>query len=140
MNWHKNVSTLIEGGLIFMCIGVHTYTSTHKEYDHYVTIGPFFLGAILCLFFSASYHAFCCYSLPVSNLFRKLDYAGISILTMGSFVPWLHYAFMCDIAAKAFYMIFIGVLGLACIAVSLIDKFGAAEYRATRAGKSALTI
>lgn len=97
-------------------------------------IGAFFIGAVVCLFFSASYHTFCCYSISVSNLFRKLDYCGISVLTMGSFVPWLHYAFMCDITTKTFYLILIGILGCTCIAVSLIDKFGEADYRATRAG------
>lgn len=97
-------------------------------------IGAFFIGAVVCLFFSASYHTFCCYSISVSNVFRKLDYCGISVLTMGSFVPWLHYAFMCDITAKTFYLVLIGILGCTCIAVSLIDKFGEADYRAMRAG------
>lgn len=103
-------------------------------------IGAFFIGAVVCLFFSASYHTFCCYSISVSNIFRKLDYCGISVLTMGSFVPWLHYAFMCDITAKTFYLVLIGILGCTCIAVSLIDKFGEADYRAMRAGTSSMIL
>jgi len=54
---------------------------------------------------------------------------------MGSFVPWLHYAFYCDLNLKILYLIFICSLGSMCIAVSFIDKFGTAEYRALRAGR-----
>merc|ERR1711962_131666 len=53
----------------------------------------FFIGAILCLGFSFMFHTVSCHSEFVGKLFSKLDYCGIAILIMGSFVPWLYYGF-----------------------------------------------
>ncbi len=53
---------------------------------------------------------------------------------MGSFVPWLYYAFYCDSIPKTVYLVFIGMLGVCCIIVSLWDKFSEPEFRAIRAG------
>ena len=36
----------------------------------------------------------------VSKLFCKLDYVGISLLTVGSFVPWIYYGFYCQYTPK----------------------------------------
>ena len=70
----------------------------------------------------------------LKNLSR-IDYCGISILTMGSFVPWLYYAFYCEVIAKIIYLVLIAILGTSCIVVSLWDKFSQPEFRAVRAGK-----
>ncbi len=55
-------------------------------------------------------------------------------MTMGSFVPWLYYAFYCESIPKIGYLILIGILGIACIVVSLWDKFSEPQFRAIRAG------
>ena len=54
---------------------------------------------------------------------------------MGSFVPWLYYAFYCESIPKVVYLVFIAILGISCIVVSLWDKFSEPEFRAIRAGK-----
>lgn len=54
---------------------------------------------------------------------------------MGSFVPWLYYAFYCEPIPKIAYLILIAILGTACIVVSLWDKFSEPQFRAIRAGK-----
>ena len=41
----------------------------------------------------------------------RLDYCGIALLTMGSFVPWLYYSFYCRIEPKITYLALILVLG-----------------------------
>lgn len=64
----------------------------------------------------------------------RLDYVGISLLIMGSFVPWLYYSFYCRSEPKYTYMITITVLGTACIIVSLWDKFSEPLFRPLRAG------
>lgn len=64
----------------------------------------------------------------------RIDYCGISILTIGSFVPWLYYAFYCESVPKVVYLILIGMLGVSCIVVSMWDKFREPEFRAIRAG------
>ena len=76
----------------------------------------------------------------MSKLFCKLDYVGISLLTVGSFVPWIYYGFYCQYTPKVrqngswvgnlkyhlfkvVYLSIISVLGIACIAVTMMDKF-----------------
>ena len=68
-------------------------------------------------------------------VFFRLDYCGIAILTMGSFVPWLYYSFYCRTGPKIAYLVLIFVLGTSCIVVSLWDKFSEPEFRGIRAGK-----
>ncbi|CAG2193138.1 ADIPOR [Mytilus edulis] len=70
----------------------------------------------------------------VGKLFNKLDYCGIAILTMGSFVPWLYYSFYCRLVPKIAYLVLIFVLGTICIVVSLFDKFREPQFRGIRAG------
>lgn len=53
---------------------------------------------------------------------------------MGSFVPWLYYAFYCDALPKITYLVLIGMLGFSCIVVSLWDKFSTPQFRVVRAG------
>lgn len=64
----------------------------------------------------------------------RLDYCGIALLTMGSFVPWLYYSFYCQLSPKIIYLCLIIVLGSTCIVVSMWDKFAAPQYRPLRAG------
>ena len=37
-----------------------------------------------------------CHSSRILHIFGKLDYSGIALLTMGSFVPWVYYTFYCE--------------------------------------------
>lgn len=131
-----NIWTHLIGALSF--IGVATYFLTRPnveiQFQEKVVFGAFFLGAIICLFCSALFHTFYCYSPSVSKFFNKIDYCGISVLTIGSFVPWLYYAFYCESVPKVVYLIFILMLGVSCIIVSLWEKFSEPEFRAIRAG------
>ena len=68
-----------------------------------------------------------------------MDYCGIALLTMGSFVPWLYYSFYCRLEPKITYLILIFVLGTACIIVSMWDKFAEPKYRTVRAGEQPLS-
>jgi len=93
----------------------------------------FFLGAILCLGLSSLFHTVCCHSEHISKLFCKLDYVGISLLTVGSFVPWIYYGFYCQFAPKVIYLTTISVLGVCAIIVTMLDRFSTSEYRPLRA-------
>lgn len=131
-----NIWTHLFGALMFIFIAISTFSIPTKEkpLQEKFIFGIFFFGAITCLFCSTFYHTFSCYSSKVSVVFKKIDYCGISILTMGSFVPWLYYAFYCQQTTMFVYIIFILFLGSSCIIVSLWEKFGTSEYRALRAG------
>jgi len=70
------------------------------ELQEKIVFGAFFAGAIICLGFSFMFHTVNCHSQFVGKLFSKLDYCGIALLIMGSFVPWLYYGFYCHFKPK----------------------------------------
>ena len=82
--------------------------------------------------FSWLYHTLYCHSVQMNKLFSKLDYSGIAILILGSFVPWLYYGFYCDQAHMIFYIASMVVLSTCCIIFSLWEKFAAPTYRPIR--------
>ncbi|KAL7673414.1 hypothetical protein ACOME3_008273 [Neoechinorhynchus agilis] len=96
-------------------------------------VGAFFIGIITCLLCSTVFHIFACHSCRVCKIFNKIDYCGISVLVIGSFIPWLHYAFYCNVAAKIFYLVLLSAFGIICIFISVLDKFGEPECRNLRA-------
>ena len=89
----------------------------------------FFLSAQLCLFFSTLFHTLGCHSSRILHIFGKLDYSGIALLTMGSFVPWVYYTFYCETQSKIVYMVTISVLGLTAILLSQWERFAQPQYR-----------
>ncbi len=71
------------------------------------------------------------------SLFR-LDYSGIALLIMGSFVPWLYYSFYCSPQPRLIYLTIVCVLGIAAIVVAQWDRFSTPRHRPTRAGGQSL--
>lgn len=92
-------------------------------------LGLFFAGAVMCMGLSAFFHTVICHSKWACDTFSKFDYVGISVLILGSLVPWIYYSFYCDNIIRAIYMTLILVLGSASIFVSLWPKFGTVQYR-----------
>lgn len=68
----------------------------------------------------------------------RLDYSGIALLIMGSFVPWLYYSFYCSPQPRLIYLSIVCVLGISAIIVAQWDRFATPKHRQTRAGRSAL--
>lgn len=68
-------------------------------------------------------------------LLIRLDYCGIALLIMGSFVPWLYYGFYCHYEHKLVYLTVVLVLGVLSIIVSLYDKFSEPNLRPLRTGR-----
>ena len=83
----------------------------------------FFIGAMICLLCSTLFHTMSCHSEFVSNVFSRLDYAGISILICGSSITWLYFGFYCEFYHRLTYMTTIAILGLLTIVLTLMDKF-----------------
>lgn len=131
-----NIWTHMIGCIAFVCIAAYflIHPSLDIQLQEKVVFGIFLAGAIICLGFSFTFHTLSCHSQFVSKVFSKLDYCGISLLIMGSSVPWLYYGFYCHYQPKVIYLVGICTLGIATILVSLLDKFSKPEWRPFRAG------
>uniref|UniRef100_A0A673K306 Adiponectin receptor protein 1-like n=1 Tax=Sinocyclocheilus rhinocerous TaxID=307959 RepID=A0A673K306_9TELE len=138
-DWLIKLSQCVPTGLIlFLCLGTLTMLRPNMSFmapvQEKVVFGVFFLGAVLCLCFSWLFHTVYCHSEKVSRTFSKLDYSGIALLIMGSFVPWLYYSFYCSPQPRLIYLSVVCVLGVAAIIVAQWDRFATPRHRSTRAG------
>lgn len=131
-----NIWTHLIGCLAFFCLGVWFLTrpNNHIQWQEKIVFSFFFGGAVLCLGLSFAFHTLCCHSINVGRIFCKLDYMGISLLIIGSFIPWIYYGFYCRMEPKITYIAMVSVLGTAAIIVSLWDRFSEPRYRPLRAG------
>uniref|UniRef100_A0AC35TP60 HlyIII-domain-containing protein n=1 Tax=Rhabditophanes sp. KR3021 TaxID=114890 RepID=A0AC35TP60_9BILA len=131
-----NVWTHIVGSLSFIAMAVWFMTRPFVDVPgtSKLIFLPFFVGATLCMGCSAAFHLVFFKSKAVGAFFAKLDYSGIALLIIGSFIPWIYYAFNCWPSLIKFYMISIIVMGVAAIIVSLFEKFAQPKYRPLRAG------
>lgn len=131
-----NIWTHLLGFIAFTAVALYFLTrpSLEIQWQEKAVFSAFFVGAILCLGFSTVFHTVYCHSEGVGKFFNKLDYCGIALLTMGSFVPWLYYSFYCRLSPKIIYLVLIFVLGSSCIVISLWDKFAQPKFRPLRAG------
>nr|KAF6270638.1 adiponectin receptor 1 [Myotis myotis] len=134
-----NIWTHLLGFVLFLFLGILTMLRPNMYFmaplQEKVVFGMFFLGAVLCLSFSWLFHTVYCHSEKVSRTFSKLDYSGIALLIMGSFVPWLYYSFYCSPQPRLIYLSIICVLGISAIIVAQWDRFATPKHRQTRAVK-----
>jgi len=131
-----NIWTHMLGCIAFLGVGAFFLSCTDADIrgEDKLVFGAFFTGACVCLGLSTCFHTFLCHSEWAGQLFSKLDYVGIALLIMGSFVPWLHYSFYCDAIPRIIYLSVEIVLGLLSITVSLWPRFGEPKFRPLRAG------
>ncbi|CAH8522415.1 unnamed protein product [Heterobilharzia americana] len=78
-------------------------------------------------------HSGAWFFMRVGRLFNKLDYMGIALLVIGSFVPWIHYSFYCHKQFKFVYITAVLILGSVCAFVCTQDYFLTPAYRVARA-------
>ena len=117
-------------------------SSVTDKFSNLVVRGPdtldvagftaFFVGSVVCLGFSSTYHAIQCHSLSVSKQFNKLDYVGIVVMIVGSFLPALHYGFYCHPHYQLGYSIAISSLGALAMYVVLAPSYATPAYRPYR--------
>ncbi|XP_050302889.1 adiponectin receptor protein isoform X2 [Anthonomus grandis grandis] len=131
-----NIWTHMLGCVAFIGIAIYFLMrpTLEIELQEKIVFGAFFAGAIICLGCSFIFHTVNCHSRFVGKLFSKLDYCGIALLIMGSFVPWLYYGFYCHFKPKVIYLSVVCALGVTSIMVSLWDKFSESGWRPFRAG------
>ncbi|KAJ0989846.1 hypothetical protein J5N97_008202 [Dioscorea zingiberensis] len=93
----------------------------------------FLIGAMTCLACSFLSHLLACHSRRLNLLFWRVDYAGISIMIVTSFVPPIYYAFFCHPLARFAYLSTISILGLLAIVTLLAPSLSAPQFRPFRA-------
>ncbi|CEF60745.1 Adiponectin receptor protein [Strongyloides ratti] len=130
-----NIWTHLIGCVAFFVLALWFLTrpDTHIQFQEKLVFSFFFLSAIICLGASFVFHTVSCHSIPVVRFFSKLDYVGISLLIIGSFIPWIYYGFYCRALPKVTYITMIAILGVAAVVVSLWDKFSEPKFRPYRA-------
>jgi len=106
---------------------------SHIQLQDKIIFSFFLVGAVLCLGMSAVFHTVSCHSKAIVHLFSRLDYTGISLLIVGSFIPWIYYGFYCRLWPKVSYITMIVCFGVAAVFVSLNKKFNDKKYRTLRA-------
>ena len=114
-----------------------------------VVMGIFFFSIALAMGMSASFHALSNHSPSVAKFWNQLDYAGISCLIAGSFVPSVYYGFWCDPKRQVVYWAMVSsircalteigllwqifALGTGCTAASVLPRFRTPDWRPFRA-------
>lgn len=133
-----NIWSHLLGCLFFLLIALRFFNlPSHvflgHEYGQKIVFSLFFLGAVFCLSLSAAYHTMNCHSQSVNRVFHKLDYVGISLLIVGSYIPWIYYGFYCHQTARRGYLATISLLCITTIIVTMAERFATPRYRPVRA-------
>ncbi|KAJ6829182.1 heptahelical transmembrane protein ADIPOR2-like [Iris pallida] len=93
----------------------------------------FLVGAMVCLACSSISHLLACHSQCLNLFFWRLDYTGISIMIVSSFVPPIYYAFLCNPLPRLIYLSTISALGLLAIFTLLAPSLSSPRFRPFRA-------
>lgn len=78
---------------------------TIVDYDYTVPRWPlaiFYIGGMICLGFSATFHLFSAHSKIVKRVFNRMDYGGIAVLIVCSCYPPYYYYFYCNFSKSQF--------------------------------------
>ncbi|KAK4445670.1 hemolysin-III channel protein Izh2 [Podospora aff. communis PSN243] len=139
-NESVNIWTHLLGSVLFTLLSLYLYILLHPRYEtasqaDILVFACFFAGAAVCLGMSATYHTLCNHSESVAKWGNKLDYSGIVVLIVGSYVPALWYGLGChgEGGLMSFYLGMIALLGLGCLAVSWFEHFRTPAWRPYRA-------
>ncbi|EIM89163.1 HlyIII-domain-containing protein [Stereum hirsutum FP-91666 SS1] len=107
---------------------------TTAGWTDYAMMTVFLASAVFCLFNSAFYHAVGAHSLAVSTRCHALDYAGIIVLTVGSFYPCIYYAFYCEPVYQVVYLSTITIAGCGAAYIVLNPTYATPSHRGARTG------
>ena len=118
INYEENIQTMID----------------NKE-EKYLPRWPIFImivSAILCLSFSAIFHAFGIISQKYYTILSRFDYGGISLLITGSCFPPYYFFFYYSDTMRYLYLTFISIFGISTFCYSLTNDFNSPKRRTLR--------
>ena len=131
-----NIWSHLIGSILFISLIVYTNINIviQKPFGDLVSVNIFLLSVVSCFTLSAIMHIFYPMSKKLCKQLLKLDYIGISLLILGSYGPFIYYAFYCNLQLQWTYYIFLNICGLLTIITSCYDTFQQSTYRCYRAG------
>ncbi len=119
-NESVNVYSHLLGALAFTLAALISFYTLGPRYQtasrsDVVAFGTFFLGAIVCLGISATFHAVSNHSVEVLSFMNKLDCVGIVLLITGSFIPSIYYGFYCEPTLQLLYWTMVSSIVFLCL-------------------------
>ncbi|KAI8144151.1 hemolysin-III related-domain-containing protein [Fennellomyces sp. T-0311] len=120
-------------GLIVTVILFFQYFFLQDEWSSQTGFGAlsmtlFFISCTICLSCSCVYHTFACHSKNVSVACNCIDYFGITMLIIGSWLPAYHYYFYCEPKWQVAYTAVMLIAGAATATMMIVPRFQAEEY------------
>lgn len=138
--WHNETINIWTHFLpsVFFAVFLVTHSSMSSEsfvnqLEEKQIIGLFVFSAWLCLFLSALFHTLIAHSKKIASIYSRLDFCGITLLIMGSFIPWIYYNFYCMPQSQLSYISCLSILGLFTMVFTQWKRFSTPEYRVVRA-------
>ncbi|KAF2718855.1 HlyIII-domain-containing protein [Polychaeton citri CBS 116435] len=134
-----NIWTHLLGAVGAVATSFWLYRAVKPRYDLATTedvfaFSCFFIGAVVCLGMSATFHTISNHSQHVAKFGNQLDYMGIVALIWGSFIPSVYYGFKAYPHLVHTYWTMISTAAVVVFTVIFYPKFRSPQWRPLRAG------
>lgn len=111
---------------------VHLPAFTNTDESDYRIFALFFIGFMVCLSCSATFHMLKVHSHKIASMGSRLDYAGILLLIASSLIGIIHYSFIDQPALKNAFLTITSVIGVVSLLVTWHPDFRTPEWRPIR--------
>ncbi|KAK9779302.1 hypothetical protein SCAR479_03784 [Seiridium cardinale] len=132
-----NIHSHLFAAAAFLLAEAYILEPLHRRYPRvspgdYAVLAIFLLTATVCFSLSAAYHTFISHSHKVEAIWLRLDFVGIILLIVGSFISGIYVGFWCEQLLRTIYWGMTGGLGAISIFVMLHPKFQGLKWRTFR--------
>ncbi|ORC90329.1 adiponectin receptor protein 1 [Trypanosoma theileri] len=131
-----NIWTHAIGFIVFLVLSFILFITAllfTGYFIHYIVYGVFSFGCLMCMACSTIYHLFSSHENPTFTFItQQMDYYGISILIVASFIPPLYMGFYCDPFFQILYITAICICGSVSLTVLSWPSFSKKDDRCLR--------
>ncbi|KAH6656421.1 mPR-like GPCR protein [Truncatella angustata] len=132
-----NIHSHLFAAIAFLLAEAYILEPLHRRYSgvsagDYAVLAIFLLTATTCFGFSAAYHTLINHSQKVEAIWLRLDFVGIILLIVGSFISGIYVGFWCEQLEKTIYWGMTGGLGAISIFVMVHPRFQGLKWRTFR--------
>ncbi|KAI0137418.1 mPR-like GPCR protein [Xylariales sp. AK1849] len=132
-----NIHSHLVPSVAFLLAESYILEPLHRKYSKvtpgdYVVLAFFLLTATACFGLSAVYHTLISHSQRIEAIWLRLDFVGIILLIVGSFVSGIYVGFWCEDRERNIYWGMTGGLGALSVFVMLHPKFQGPRWRTFR--------